>query len=135
MVRIDVPILHSPNDVDATIVIIKNILQMISFIPIIIPLVAAKTCPYPCCEGTNWSNRVVTAHAHIVLRRICCCTFVKDIIQHCSSFRGTITIEHLLNSNRARYWNDSLEMWRWVLSGFPISGSRIGLAHQSDISI
>ena len=44
VVRVDVPILHSPDDIHAAVVVIKNILQVVAFFPIIVPLVASEAC-------------------------------------------------------------------------------------------
>ena len=40
MVRVYIPVLESPYEIDTTFVVIEDVLEMISFFPIIVPLVS-----------------------------------------------------------------------------------------------
>ena len=50
MIRVNVPILESPYEVDTALIVVEYILEMVSLIPVIVPLISTHSSTKPSCE-------------------------------------------------------------------------------------
>ena len=135
MVGVDVPVLHAPNEVNAALVIGKHIGQVTTLVPVIVPFCASNFGTGPSGERVERTDDIVGAHPHIVGGGVGGCAFVKGVVEHGSALRRAVSIEHFLDTNRARDGNDGLEVRRGLLSGFPVGRAGVGFAHQTHVSV
>jgi len=101
VVGVNVPVLHPPHEVDAALVVRQHVGKVATLVPIVVPFGTTEFGARPGGQGVERTDEVVGAHPHVVGASIGGGAFVERIVQHGSCFRGTVSIEHFLDADRA----------------------------------
>ena len=135
VVRVDVPVLQPPHEVNAATVVFEHVREVAALVPIVVPAVPTDFRSGPRCERVEGSDGIVGAHAQVVVGRIGRGAFVQGVVEHGAALGRTVAVEHLLNADGAGDGDDGFEMGRGVLRRLPIGGASVGFAHQADVTV